>query len=208
MTRSAASVREDRLVVLRRVLLALLLLALVWAAGCGREVPADETESVPAGGDPTGAFGEPGDAGGTVRLAGDAASVSLGRAAARGFAADDPDTEVEVEQRAPAAAVAALCAGQLEIAGTDRKLTEAERERCRGTQDGAVELHLADAGARPVYLVTTQKALFDKLEVESYLDFILTNAPDVARQAGLRALEPEQLDEAQSRFEQGLAGVG
>ena len=67
---------------------------------------------------------------------------------------------------------------------------------------------MADADGKPVYLVTTQDVLFDKLELESYLDFVLGNAAETAQQAGLEPLTVEELDETQTRLEQGLAGVG
>jgi ABC-type phosphate transport system substrate-binding protein len=196
----------------RALLLLTLLLAVAAAAGCGRELPEAEDEPVPTGGDPTGAFGEPGGGGAgegrSVRLSGVPASVQLGRAASSGFKAEEPETKVVVAELDAAAAISALCAGKVEIAGTDREPTGPERQACLETQEGAVALHLADAGGEPVYLVTTQKALFDSLELEAYLDYVITNAEETARGAGLEPLEVDELQETQTRFEQGLAGVG
>lgn len=209
MTCPDAPVDENQLVVLRRVAFVLLVAVLAaGAAGCGRELPKDEP-AAPAGGDPTGAFGEPGGGGGArIRLGGVVAAVKLGRSAARGYRTEDPDTRVVLREQEAGEAVAGLCDGTLDVAGTDRELTGAERAACRKSGGGAVELHLADAGGRPVYLVTTQDLLFDKLELESYLDFTVTNAVEAAQQAGLEPLEVEELDETQTRLEQGLAGVG
>lgn len=194
----------------RTLLLVMLLLAVAVTAACGREVPEDEGGPAPTGGDPTGAFGEPGGEGegGRVRIAGVPASVRLARSAARGFEAEDPSTEIVLAESDAGAAIAAVCAGKVEIAGTDRELTAAERSACVKKGEGAVELHVADAGGKPVYFVTTQKALFDKLELESYVDFFITNAEATAQQAGLEPLDLDELQETQTRFEQGLAGVG
>jgi ABC-type phosphate transport system substrate-binding protein len=190
------------------LLVALLLLAAFAVAGCGRDLPDDEAEPVPTGGDPTGAFGEGGGASaGRVTIAGVPVSVRLARAAARGFAREEPETTVVIRESDADAAIQALCAAEVDVAGTDRELTEAERRACRETGEGAVELHLADADAQPVFLATTQKALFDKLELEALLDFVFTNAEAIAEQARLRPLDTEELDDAQTRFERALAGL-
>ena len=191
---------------MRTCALTLLVLG-VLAAGCGRELPEAE-EPLPENGDVTGAFGEEeGGLGGRVTVAGAASAARYAQAAARGFRAEEPETRVRVTERDVAEALAAVCRGEVDVAGADRRFTAAERKACAGEAEGAVELHVANDGGKPVYLVTTQAALFDSLQAESFLDYAITASEETAAQAGLEPLTVEERQGTETEFQQALAGV-
>lgn len=178
------------------------------AAACGRSLPEEAAETVPRGGDPTGAFGGGGEGlDGTVRVAGTPAGVRLLRRAAEEFRAEEPDVVISLWPAPAPAALARLCAGKLEVAVVERPPTAAERRPCEA-REGSVELRVARSRAgRPVTIVTTGRALFERFEVEALLQSVLDEADTLARGAGLQPLDVDELDETQTEFERALAGV-
>jgi hypothetical protein len=191
------------------LVLALCGAATLLAAGCGRSLPEEAAETVPEGGDPTGAFGEGGEGlEGTIRVAGAGSGVKLVKLAAGAFREEEPGVEVSARAAPVDEAVAGVCAGRLDVAVADRPLASAERSACESKAEGAVELHLADGpGGRPVTLVTTNAVLFERFEVEGLLQFVLDDAESLARGASLEPLSLDELDETQATFEQALAGI-
>jgi hypothetical protein len=176
-------------------------------AGCGRSLPDESAETVPEQGDPTGAFGGEG-LEGMIAVAGTRSGLRLVEVAARGFREEEPTVETRVQPVAVDEAIRRLCAGGVDVAVADRALRASEQRACEAKADGAVELHVA-SGPRgtPVTLVTTNRVLFERFEVEGLLQFVLDDAASLAADAGLRPVPVEELDRAQTRFEQALAGV-
>lgn len=186
----------------------LAVLAVAALAGCGRSLPRN-TESVPAGGDTTGGFGEAGGLGGAVEVAGWKGGIGLARAAAKGFRSEEPDVRVGVTPSDTAAAVSAVCAGELSIALAERLPLTAEQGACAGPKAGrAVALEVARRGRTPVVLVTTRERLAASFETESFLTYVVDNGEQLARRAGLTPLTPSELDETQSTFDAALAELG
>lgn len=193
----------------RAAALALLAATTLLLVGCGRSLPDESAEPVPEQGDATGAFGGEGEGlKGTIGAAGHAAGVKLIESAAAGFRKEEPGVTATAREAAVADAIARLCAGELDVALTDRPLRAPERSACEAKADGAVELHVAGGpGGRPVTLVTTNRVLFERFEVEGLLQYVLDDAAALARRAGLQPVSVEELDRAQTDFEQALAGV-
>jgi hypothetical protein len=178
-------------------------------AGCGRSRPDDSAATTPEQGDPTGAFGGDGEGlEGTIRVAGAPSGLKLVELAGRDFRKEEPGVAVSAQGAPVEDAIGRLCSGRLDVAAVDRPLSAAERKACEARADGAVELHVADApGGRPVTLVTTNEVLFERFEVEGLLQYTLDDAERLAREAGLEPLSVDELDEAQTAFEQALAGI-
>lgn len=187
----------------------LVVLCVVVLAGCGRSLPDEEQEVVPSGGDETGAFGDVGGGSTTVKVAAFAGARALAAAAAKGVHQDDPSTRVAVKKADVGAAIGELCNGRLSVAISDRRLSSSERKACSGRKaGGAVELEVAQAGASPVYAVTTTKVLTDSFETESFLQYVIDNNQEVTTGNGLDPLTPDELDEAQSTLDNAVGGLG
>ena len=175
-------------------------------AGCGRELPDRAAESVPAGGDEVGAFQELGDLSGRVETDGSPLLARFLTVSAREFRAEEPKVKVTVGRSGTADAVRQVCAGKLAVASADRAMSPRERKACARV-GGAVALHVADRGDRPLYLYATGESLL-RFEVEAFLQFVLDNEEQLARAAGVEPLTLDELQETTTVLEKALAGVG
>jgi ABC-type phosphate transport system substrate-binding protein len=188
----------------RAPLAAALALGVLVAAGCGRALPEDTEEPVPAGGDATGAFGDGSGGGAAIEVSGWTGGQRFVRAAARGFAAEEPGARVRVGASPVAAAVGRLCSGRLSVAVADRPLSQAERKACAG----AVELKVGTRGRSPLYLHTTTGVLTKSFETESFVTYAVEQSEELASEAGVRPLTLVEQDDVRSALDDAVAGLG
>lgn len=183
-----------------------LLLVALGAGGCGRSLPEESAEPVPGGGDQSGAFDDLGGLSQKLRLEGPAAAVAFARAGARGFREEEPDVKVAVAESDSATALGRLCAGKIQVAGTERRAEAKERRACERA-GGLVELHVANAAGKRIHLLTTVDVLAESFEVEAFLDFAITNNEQIAAAASLEPVSVDELQDTQTAFERALSGL-
>jgi phosphate transport system substrate-binding protein len=131
---------------MRALAATLALLALLIAAGCGRERPSDvasgETLSEE---EATEGFGDVG-LSGRVKADGSSTVAPLVSLAAERFRAQEPDVEVTVGVSGTGGGFERFCAGETDISNASRPIKDEEKEACARKRLRFRELHVANDG--------------------------------------------------------------
>ena len=162
---------------------------------CGRPLP--EQAPVPTGPAQTGAFEEPEPVKeGAIRAAGaPGAPHDYLAALADAFAAVDPAVRVRLAESEPD--LDALCAGELEVVA-------ARGDSGEDTCPEAAAFLVAEG----VVLHVNRESLLQSFEVESLVQQAVDTGEALPQEVGLEPLPIEALQQAQTKLEQVIAGVG
>ena len=185
-----------------------LLLCATAVAGCGRERVDDSAQTIPtlSEEDAIGAFDE--ELLGRIRAQGDRSVLGFVSVAGRKFRAEEPGVRVSATVSDTAKALSDICGrGRIDIAASAEPISEAGTKACASRGQKLAELHVANStSSEPVFLYVRQSSL-RRLEVESFLEYVIGNDDELARASKLEPLSEDELQATQTAFEQAI-GLG